>query len=345
MVGIINRKTTRPGGVDKTVSVIATTLNSGQVLEGCLKSIREQDYDQNLLEIIIADGGSTDDTLEIARKYGAKIIPENTGSPEAAKAVAFSRARNEIVLTIDDDNVLPDKNWLALMISCLEKEPEAIACYPWRYTFEKQAKMLNRYFALFGANDPVVWFLGKADRQSYLTDNYQLSGKIQDKGDYFLAEFNPDNLPTVGANGFLIKKQILAKAKIDPEHFFHIDVNLDLVLQGLNKYVVVKNDIIHRSGEDFWHYLKKRKRYMAELYLGDIQQRRYLIFNPQKDKLKILLYSLYSLTFVGPIFDAARGYRRLPDTAWFLHPLICFSLFWIYSFSVVKQLFSPKTSA
>jgi glycosyltransferase involved in cell wall biosynthesis len=329
----------------KTISVILATLNSGRVLEACLKSIQEQDYDQNLVEIIIADGGSTDNTLEIARKYGAKIILENTGSPEAAKAIALSHAQNEIILTIDDDNILPEKNWLTTMISCLEKEPEALACYPWRYTFEKQAKMLNRYFSLFGANDPAAWFLGKADRQSYLAENYELSGKIQDKGDYFLAEFNPDNLPTVGANGFLIKKQALTKAKIDPKHFFHIDINFDLVSQGLNKYVIVKNDIIHRSGESFWHYLKKRKRYMAELYLGDIQQRRYLIFNPQKDKLKILLYSLYSLTLIGPIFDAARGYIKLPNLAWFLHPLICFSLFWIYSFLVVKQLFNPKISA
>ncbi len=329
----------------KTISVIIATLNSGRVLEPCLKSIREQDYDQNLVEIIIADGGSTDDTLEIARKYGAKIIPENTGSPEAAKAIALSHTQNEFILTVDDDNVLPEKNWLALMISCLKKEPTAVACYPWRYTFEKQAKILNRYFSLFGANDPVAWFLVKADRQSYLADNYKFSGKIQDKGDYFLAEFNPDNLPTVGANGFLIKRQILEQAQIDPEHFFHIDINLDLVSQGLNKYVVVKNDIIHCSGESFWHYLKKRKRYMEELYLRDARQRRYLIYNPQKDKLKILLYSLYSLTLIGPVFDAARGYCKLKDSAWFLHPLICFSLFWIYSFSVVKQLFNPKTSA
>jgi len=343
MVGIINGKTTRPGGVNnniKTVSVILATLNCAKNLEQCLASVRNQNYDQNKIEIIIADGGSTDQTLEIARNHGAKIIEENTGSPEAAKGTALKQAENEIILEIDDDNILPDKNWLVKMISYFDKEPEITGCYPWRYTYRKKDKILNRYFSLFGANDPVAWFLKKTDRQSYFSPDWKLSGKTQDKGDYFLVEFDKDNLPTVGANGFLIKKQMLAKAEIDPEHFFHIDVNLDLVRQGFNKYVVVKNDIIHRSGEGFWRYLKKRKRYMAELYLGDIQQRRYLIFNPQKDKLKIIAYSFYSLTFVGPIFHALRGYLKIRDPAWFLHPLICFSMFWIYFLAVIKNKFN-----
>jgi len=327
-----------------TISVILTTLNSGKIIESCLKSVREQNYDQNLVEIIIADGGSTDETLTIAGRYKAKIIPENTGSPEAAKAIALSYAQNELILTIDDDNILPDKNWLTKMVSGLEKEPGAIASYPWRYTFEKKAKALNRYFSLFGANDPVAWFLKKADRQSYSSDKWRLSGKSQDKGDYFLIEFSPETLPTVGANGFLVRKNIYIKMEMDPDRFFHIDVNLDLVSQGQNKYVVVKNDIIHRSGESFWHYFAKRKRYMEELYLRDAEQRRYLIFNPQKDKLRIALYSLYSLTLIGPLSDSFRGYIKLPDLAWFLHPLVCFFIFWIYFFAVLKNFFSSKIS-
>ena len=326
----------------KTISVIIATLNSGRILEGCLSSIRSQNYDQNKIEIIIADGGSTDNTLEIAGKYQARVIPENTGSPEAAKAIALSYAQNEIILTIDDDNILPSRDWLMKMVSLLEKEPEAIGCYPWRYTYRKNDRILNRYFSLFGANDPVAYFLNKADRQSYLDSGWKLSGQAEDKGDYFLVEFNQDNLATVGANGFLIKKSFLEKAEVDQDRFFHIDVNLDLISRGFNKYVVVKNDIIHISGERFWHFFKKRKRYMKDLYLKDFQKRRYLIYNPKKDKLKIIAYSLYSLTLVLPAIKALKGYLKIKDLAWFLHPIVCFLTFWIYFLAVIENFFKSK---
>lgn len=327
----------------KSVSVVMATLNSGLTLEACLKSLRDQDYDQGLIEIVIADGGSQDNTLEIAKKYGAQVILENTGSPEAAKAVALREAKNEIVLELDDDNVLPGRNWLTKMVSIFEKEPAITGCYPWRYAWRKSDKILNRYFALFGVNDPVAWFLGRADRQSYLSSEYTLAGESQDKGDYFLVEFNQDNLPTVGANGFLIRREILLKAQVDEKHFFHIDVNFDLVKQGFNQYAVVKNDIVHASGESFGKFFQKRWRYMFELYLEDFSQRRYFLFNPQKDKLKILSYSFYSLTILGPLMDALRGFLRIPDPAWFLHPLVCFLMFWLYFFSVLKNRLSPKT--
>ncbi|MBU3956768.1 glycosyltransferase [Patescibacteria group bacterium] len=53
-----------------SISVLIPTLNAASVLGKCLKSIVEQDYPKNKIEIIIAHGGSTDKTLEIAKKYG-----------------------------------------------------------------------------------------------------------------------------------------------------------------------------------------------------------------------------------------------------------------------------------
>jgi len=262
------------------------------------------------------------------------LLPERTGSPEAAKAIALKHARNEIILEIDDDNVLPRQNWLAEMVSLFDKEPEIVGCYTWHYSYRRNDKPLNRYFALLGANDPVAWFLGKTDRQSYFSPQWDLAGKVEDKGNYFLVQFSPDNLPTVGANGFLIKRQLLMKAQVDARHFFHIDVNLDLVRQGYNKYAVAKNDIVHNSGSSFRNFFAKRKKYMENLYLKDLPQRRYLLYNKRRDQKKIIAYSLYSLTLAKPFMDSLKGYRRKHDFAWFFHPLVCFFIFWAYFISV-----------
>jgi len=320
----------------KSVSVILATLNSGPILKKSLKSIRSQDYDQKKIEVIAADGGSVDDTVKTLKKYGAKIIPENTGSPESAKGVALQYAKNELILEIDCDNILPDKNWLKKMVSYFDKEKNIVGVYPWKYKHEKDDKPLNRYFSLIGANDPVARYLGKADRQSYIDQKWCLSGRAKDRGDYFLLEFNPDNLPTVGANGFLIKRSLLLKAKVENGYFYHIDTNMDLVKKGFNKYVVVKNDIYHASGESFWHFLKKRKKYMEKLYLKDLSKRRYFIYKKDKDRKKIIAYSFYALTFVGPTIESSRGFFKVRDWAWFLHPLLCFIMFWIYFLAVLN---------
>ena len=53
------------------VTVITVVLNGGQYLEQTVCSVLDQSYDN--IEYIIIDGGSTDDTLDIIKKYEARI--------------------------------------------------------------------------------------------------------------------------------------------------------------------------------------------------------------------------------------------------------------------------------
>lgn len=88
----------------RLVSILIPTLNAGRVLEGCLQSIANQDYPKELVEIIIADGGSTDKTLEIARKYTNKIYPNPLKTGEAGKAEALKHASCDIIAFVDSVN-------------------------------------------------------------------------------------------------------------------------------------------------------------------------------------------------------------------------------------------------
>jgi len=97
-----------------SISIITPTYNSAKTLTFCLDSIKNQDY-RGEIEIIIADGGSTDSTLEIAQKYTDKIYPNPLKTGEAGKAAGVKQAKNEIIALIDSDNILPSRDWLSRM--------------------------------------------------------------------------------------------------------------------------------------------------------------------------------------------------------------------------------------
>ena len=56
------------------VSVIITTKNEEKNIENCLKSIKNQTYSRDKIEIIVVDNNSIDKTKEIAKKYTDKVF-------------------------------------------------------------------------------------------------------------------------------------------------------------------------------------------------------------------------------------------------------------------------------
>ncbi|MBU1032285.1 glycosyltransferase, partial [Patescibacteria group bacterium] len=179
-----------------SVSVAIATRNSERTLELCLFSIRDQDY-PSPLEIIIADGGSHDNTLKIAKKFRIKIIPvpENKQNAEYNKGVAVNAAKNEVILMVDHDNILPHKNWLKKMIEPLLKDDQIMGCGVLRFHYDKKMTLVDRYSALFGGADPVPFYFNKSAHQSYLYDGFHLRGKlVEDKGDYYKVKLDPDRL-------------------------------------------------------------------------------------------------------------------------------------------------------
>ncbi len=84
------------------LSVVIHTYNSGKYLEKCLESVKMAD------EIIICDMYSTDGTIQIAEKYGCKIIyHENIGYADPARNWAMNQAKNEWIFVLDSDEIAP----------------------------------------------------------------------------------------------------------------------------------------------------------------------------------------------------------------------------------------------
>src|SRR5947209_2427597 len=93
------------------ISVLIPTLNADRYLEHCLRSIREQDYPADRIEILVADAGSVDSTLDVlARFHVDRVVPNPRITGEAARAILNRLAANEMILSIDADNYLVGKD-------------------------------------------------------------------------------------------------------------------------------------------------------------------------------------------------------------------------------------------
>jgi len=93
----------------RNVSLIIPTFNSGSFLERTLKSIKEQSIQP--LEIIVADSPqTTDNTREIAGRYGAKVV--DGGLPADGRNAGAAIAKGNLFYFIDSDQWMPDSYWL-----------------------------------------------------------------------------------------------------------------------------------------------------------------------------------------------------------------------------------------
>ncbi|MDY6893960.1 MAG: glycosyltransferase, partial [Thermotogota bacterium] len=315
--------------------VVIPTYNSEKILPLCLESIRGQDYPEGKLEIIVVDGGSEDDTLEIAREYTDKIFSNPLKTGEAGKAVGVKKAEGDIIALIDSDNILPDKDWLKNMVEPFEDE-EIAGTEPLFYTHRKKDCYITRYCALIGMNDPLCLFLGNYDRYCLLTGRWTgLDVKQEDAGDYLKIELDDKAIPTIGANGFLIRRELLKLCSID-DYLFDIDIVYELVSQGKNKFAKVKTGIIHIfSGSISTFARKQRRRIKDYAYYNQLGLRRYPWSEISKKSL--IKFLLYDILVIPLIVQALKGYTKKRDLSWFFHMPACWVTLVVYGWGTIRN--------
>lgn len=322
------------------ISVVIATYNSERTISKCLKSVRMQDYPKSKIEIVVADGGSKDKTVSIAKKFGARVInvSEKLQNAEYNKGVGVNAAKNEILLLLDHDNIMPHKDWFKKMVKPFIEHPEVVGVEPLRFNYDPKMTLLDRYFALLGGSDPVAYYFGKNNHLSWAFDEYNLWGEAKDLGDYYLVKFSSEKIPALGGNGAAMRRKLLLReAKADPDNFFHIDVHVDLINKGFNTYAVFKDSIIHLTNNKFTPFLSRRKYFIEKYHFEDHAKRRYSVYEPKKDRGKLIKYVVISATLAKPTFDALRGFFKIKDVAWFLHPLMCFAMLFVYGVPTLKE--------
>ena len=106
------------------ISVIIPTLNEEKYIPRCLKSLVNQTWDR-AFEIIVVDGGSTDQTVRVAKKYADKVLTKPRAPVGAARNLGAKVANGNILAFIDADTIA-NPQWLNSIDEAFREDPAAV---------------------------------------------------------------------------------------------------------------------------------------------------------------------------------------------------------------------------
>jgi glycosyltransferase involved in cell wall biosynthesis len=110
------------------MSIVINNYNYGSFLRQAIESALAQTYPH--IEIVVVDDGSTDDSCDVIRSFGSKIVPvlkANEGHGSTFNA-GFTASHGEIVCFLDADDIfLPDK--VSRVVKSWREHPTASLIY------------------------------------------------------------------------------------------------------------------------------------------------------------------------------------------------------------------------
>lgn len=312
-----------------TISVITPTLNSEQDLPKLMKSINRQEYPNGKIEIIISDGGSTDNTIKIAKKNHAKIINNKFIFAEPGIYLGMQKAMGELLMVLAPDNIYEDK-YAFKKIAKIFSNNEIYAAFPKHDSFPSDT-LFTRYINTF--TDPINHFVyGAAANARTFKKQYRTI--IKEKT-YDVYDFKSSNIfPIIAlAQGFTVRKHF---KKIRKSIYDDIVPTRDIFMNHNIAYVHSVS-LYHHTIRSMDHYIRKQ-RWLTRIALEDKRfgiKFRSRFFTPYQ-LLKFYLFPLYGFSVIFPIMRSIYGYMQDRELIWFFEPFIALLTAYVVLYEFVK---------
>jgi glycosyltransferase involved in cell wall biosynthesis len=312
------------------ISFLVPTLNAAELLPRCLASIRRQAYPQDRVEIIVADGGSYDQTRVLARRrFGARVIENPNRLAEFGVKEAILDSTGDLVVIFAADNELIGDHWLGRVADRFERDDRLAAVYG-RLVSGDDDPSLNKYVELI-QSDPLNWFLNRN------LDHYLATG-TEDSDGGIVFEVDP-RLPVIwGANGLVLKAE-WARPHWDREGYV-ADVDAFHAMVGAGH-----SRVVYYPGAFCYHHQVATLGDMRRKWLRNTRQHLFAQAT-ERDlgwvavpgfRTRALLWLVYSLVPLFSLGDAVRRAVAARSRYWLYHPAASFLQTVTYAEAIVRD--------
>lgn len=296
-----------------TITFVLPTLNaSGPLFQRALRSIQAQDYPQDRVEIIVADGGSTDDTRRIAKAFGARVIDNPNKLAEWGVKEGILVAAGELVVIFAADNELIGTDWIEKLTRRFSAHPDLAAAYG-RLVSGDDDPALNKYVALI-QSEPLNWFLNR-NLEHYLAD------RVPDTDGGVAFEVDPERPLVWGANGLATRTEWVRPIWAQPGYVADTDAFHALIRSG-------HRSVVYYNGRYCYHHQVATLRDMRRKWLRN--SRDHLLAQRQTRNLdwvfvpgfrtRAAWWAIYSLIPVFSLADSLRRAAHDRSPYWMFHP-------------------------
>lgn len=128
------------------VSIITPSFNQASFLEATMQSVLGQSYPH--IEYIIIDGGSTDGSVDIIKKYEGRIaswVSEQDKGQTDAINKGFAKAKGDILAWINSDDTYSNPNAVADAVNFLIAHPEVAMVYADCDFIDEQGRVIGKF--------------------------------------------------------------------------------------------------------------------------------------------------------------------------------------------------------
>jgi glycosyltransferase involved in cell wall biosynthesis len=296
-------------------SLLLPTLNEAGRLHAVLDSIRRQRYPSELVELLVADGGSTDDTVAIAQSFGARVFHNPIRRAEPGAGMLLGKATGNVAMWLAADNAFAGDRFLERMARPFA-DPHVTAAFP-RLVSTAQDGGTTRYFNAF--TDPFNHFIyGGATSPASYHRTYRVKRRT---GDYVVYDFACGPRPLIAlAQGFTVRLPYSKPFGTDEDDVAPVE----MLLAGGGEIAFVEGAALeHHTVRDIGDALRKfGPRFRARLTDAGQPVWERLRGTRRAQRLRAYVWPFYSVSFVLPAIAAVGGLVRDRRWEWLYHPFV-----------------------
>jgi len=235
---------------DVKVSVIIPTKNAGNDFDFLLKILTNQECVREI-EIVVVDSGSTDNTVNLAESYGAKVIeisPEEF-SHSYTRNLGAQNASGEYLLFTVQDALPPSRTWLhSLLTKLSDEEISVVSCA------ELPREDADLFYRVISWNHYEFLDVNKGDRILSMPDepnhiNLRKNGQLSDLA-------------------CLIPTDLFSQYQYRFSYAEDLDLGIRLIKDGHKIAFLGTTRIIHSHNRPAFYFMKRG--FVDNLFLSDI---------------------------------------------------------------------------